>query len=120
MFLYLFKRIIFRIKYFFRQYYITSFYFFSHFLVSFLEKLDRFFAFKITLKHFFTPLYQDYSLIGYLFGFIFRSLRILIGAIFYLLIIVIFLIFYFLWLIFPIFVIFKVIESFLIYIGYPL
>ena len=55
--------------------------------VNALESLDRFWAVKITLRHLFEPLYQDRTMIGHILGFIFRSLRLILGGVLYLLII---------------------------------
>ena len=74
---------------------------FLHNFINFLEERDRTFAVRITLKHFFQPLYKDYSIIGRILGVIFRSLRVLIGGIFYLISGVIFLAVYLFWVLLP-------------------
>lgn len=108
MFAYLIKRFIFRIKQFLRHWYINSFFIYSHFVVSFLEKLDKYFAFRINLRYLFNPLYQDRSIIGYGLGFIFRSSRLLSGSLIYLFIIVFAVFLYLIWLTAPIFIIYKI------------
>lgn len=66
-----------RILDFFRHWYVDGFLKASDLSLGVLERLDRIFALRITFKNLFQPLYQDYSLIGYLLGFIFRTARIL-------------------------------------------
>lgn len=96
---------------FFKHWYVDSFYFFSQALISFLEGLDRFFAFKITLKHLFHPLYQDRTLIGYTLGFIFRLIRIIMGFVIYAFIIIFVFIVYLAWLIVPLFIIYQILKG---------
>jgi len=51
--------------------------------VKVLEAADRTLALKITLINFFKPLYQDYTIPGFIFGFFFRSLRVIIAIVAY-------------------------------------
>ncbi len=62
---------------------------------------DRSFALAITLRHFFEPLYKDYSIIGRILGIVFRSARIVIGGVFYLVLAFVFAIVYLIWLAIP-------------------
>src|SRR3989344_697158 len=52
-------------------------------LVNTLEKFDQRLALRVTVRYFFKPLYQDYTAVGYVFGFIFRSIRILLAILIY-------------------------------------
>jgi len=104
---YLINRFIFRIKDFFRHWYIKSFFIYIHFIISQLEKMDRFLAFKITLRHLFQPLYQDRSIIGYILGFIFRISRLFISAIIYFVIFAVAVMTYIIWIAIPIFLIYR-------------
>ncbi|MEK7634321.1 MAG: hypothetical protein AAB396_00330 [Patescibacteria group bacterium] len=107
---YLLNRFIFRIKEFIRHWYIKSFFVYSQFIVSILEKLDRYFALKITWRHIFEPLYQDRTILGYLLGFIFRFWRLAIGGLFYSLIILAAAGLYLVWLLIPFFIIYKIFK----------
>jgi hypothetical protein len=111
-FLYLFNRFTFRLKEFLRHWYINSFFVYSQFIVFQLEKLDRFFAFKITWRHLFQPLYQDRTILGYILGFIFRLQRLFVGGLFYLVIIGVAAGLYLVWLAFPIYIIYKIIYGY--------
>jgi len=108
---YLFTRFIYRLVEFFEHWYFNSFKIYSHFFISFLEKLDRVFAFKITLRNIFQPLYSDRSFLGYILGFFFRSWRIIIGGIIYLIIILLALSIYIFWLLIPPYIIYKILLS---------
>lgn len=70
-----------------------------------IQSLDKTFAVVINLKHFFVPLYKDYTLIGRFTGIILRFFRILIGFIIYLIITIIFGIIILVWWLIPIFLI---------------
>ena len=45
--------------------------------------MDQSIAFKVTLRNLFQPMYQERNIIGYVLGFIFRSLRLIFGMIIY-------------------------------------
>ncbi|MFA5099181.1 MAG: hypothetical protein WC461_03175 [Candidatus Paceibacterota bacterium] len=110
-FIYIINRFFYRFVDFWRHWYIGSFKIASHIFLSVLEALDRKVAFKITLKNFFQPLYQDRSFIGYFLGFIFRTIRLFFGGIFYLFVFVLALAVYLFWLAIPILVIFEIIKG---------
>jgi len=113
-FIYIFNRFLYRIKEFFRHWYVKSFFIYTHFVISLLEKIDRYFAFKITLRHLFVPLYLDRSVIGYILGFIFRLGRLIFGGTVYLLIIPAAVFFYLVWLGIPFYVGYRIIFD---YVG---
>ncbi len=108
---YLFTRIIYRLAEFLRHWYFNSFKIYSHFIISLLEKFDRKFAFRITLKNIFQPLYQDRSFIGYTLGFFFRGIRLIAGGIIYLILLLTAMIFYLAWLAVPIYIVLKIVAS---------
>ncbi len=108
---YLIKRFYHCLIEFLRHWYLNSFKIYSHFVISFFEKLDRRLAFKITARHLFHPLYQDRTFIGYTLGFFFRSIRLVIGGIVYITMIVIAVLIYLTWLIIPPYIIYKIISS---------
>ena len=80
---YLLHRFFYRIFDFFRHWYVDGSRVIAHTFISTLERIDRSLAVKITLQHFFEPLYKDYSIIGRILGVFFRSIRILIGGVAY-------------------------------------
>lgn len=106
-----FNRIIFRIANFIKHWYVTSFKIYFDFLVSFFEKLDRFWALKITYRHLFKPLYQDRSLIGYFLGFVFRAFRLVFGGFFYVVLFIIAVFIFMGWALIPFFAIYQIIKQ---------
>ena len=104
-------RILHRFAEFFRHWYVVSYYFIGRYLVSFLERLDRTLAFRITLKYLFQPLYQDYTVIGYILGFIFRSFRLVAGGLVYAAIILAAAALYLVWLLVPVFIIYRIVQG---------
>lgn len=108
-FIYLGHRFVYRVLEFLRHWYIKSMRMYSDFVLNKLEDIDKHFAFVITVKHIFHPLYGDYSIIGYVFGFLFRLLRLLIGAAVYVAVFVIAIFFYIIWLAAPIYILYQVV-----------
>jgi hypothetical protein len=100
-FLYLAKRFVYRILDFLRHWYVKSIRYYSNFCLDFFERLDRFFAWKITAQNIFKPLYGDYSLVGYVMGFLFRSARLLGTSIVYLFLFLISVVLYLIWVLVP-------------------
>lgn len=99
--IYLVERGLFRIYEFFRHWYADGSRFLAHVFISSLERLDRSFAVRITLRYFFEPLYKDYTVVGRILGVVFRSIRILLGTAVYLVCTVFFVAIYALWLALP-------------------
>jgi hypothetical protein len=107
---YLFNRFFYRLGEFLHHWYRGGFFFFFHRLVNLLERLDRFFALKINLRYLFKPLYQQYTFLGYVFGFIFRGIRIAIAGFIYGLVVLMFLVLYSAWALIPIFILIKILS----------
>lgn len=108
--LYLAERFLYRVVEFFHHWYIDASRHVLHILFSLLGNLDATFAVHITARHFFEPLYKDYSPVGRIVGIVFRSLRILIGSVVYIGIGLVFLILYIAWLLTPILIIFLILK----------
>ncbi len=70
--------------------------------ISALREMDKTFAVEVTLRHFFEPLYKDYSIVGRVLGIIFRSIRIIIGSALYCIVMIVFLFLYFVWISIPV------------------
>lgn len=103
------NRITFRISNFIRHWYYLSFKIYADLIVSLLEKFDKFFAFKITRRNLFKPLYQDRSIIGYVLGFFFRFWRLVFGGAFYAGFLVLALAAFVGWSAIPIFIFYKIV-----------
>ena len=81
-----------------------------HFMMM-LTAADRSFAVAITLRHFFEPLYKDYSIIGRILGIIFRSARVAIGCVCYFFLALAFALAYVIWLAIPAAIIFYAAKN---------
>lgn len=98
---YLIQRLFYRFVDFFHHWYVDGSRAIGHSFIGTLESADRSLALKITLKYFFRPLYGDYSPVGRVLGIIFRTFRILIGAVVYAVVAALFVAFYVAWLAVP-------------------
>lgn len=109
--LYLFNRLVYRIFEFIKHWYLDGSRLYFHIVISLLEKIDRTIAFKITLRYIFMPLYQDFSILGYILGFIFRFIRLFMGAIIYSILIFLALSIYLAWVVAPLYIISQIIFN---------
>lgn len=100
-----------RITDFFRHWYVDGFFKIVHWTLNFLERMDQSFALRITVKNWFQPLYQDYSFIGYLWGFVFRTIRILVGLAVYLLFVAVAFGLFAIWAAIPLYVIYQIVFN---------
>jgi hypothetical protein len=116
-FIYILRRFWYRIAIFFHHWYVDGSYFFGRQWLRLFLSLERTFAIRITIAHFFEPLYQDYSLMGQIIGPIFRLGRLAIGSVVYLVLGIIFLFLYLLWLAIPVILL---LESFLAFLFRPI
>lgn len=101
----IFDQLLFRVFNFLYRWYVGSFLRIYHVSISLLEALDRSIALRVSAKHLFVPMFGDKTVSGYILGFIFRFLRIVIGVVAYLAIILVSLAIYIAWAAFPILVI---------------
>ena len=113
--LYLLNRLFFRLADFFRHWYFAGSRSFGHRFISTLSSLDRRWALRQTVRHFFRPLYGDYSYVGRVLGVIFRIFRILIALALYTLCTILFAAAYLIWLLIPFVPLYMAYRSFLIY-----
>jgi len=104
--IYLVRQFFFRIYQFIHDWYVGSFIKIWHLTLNVLELMDKVFAIKVTFKNLFQPLYGDRSVIGYILGFAFRSLRFLICIFIYPIVIIIATAIYIIWIFIPIYIIY--------------
>lgn len=98
---YLLQRFLYRLGDFFHHWYVDASRNFGHRFVSFLERLDRTLAIRVTFRYLFHPLYKDYTILGRILGVVFRLGRIAIGVFVYLFFTALFSVFYLLWVLIP-------------------
>ena len=96
---------------FFEHWYVGGARFFWNRGLGLLMSLDATFAVPVTLRHLFEPLYQDRTFIGYILGFIFRTLRVLIGLLIYIFVVVFVFVLYVVWISLPAYFIYQVVRS---------
>jgi len=109
---YVVQRFFYRIFDFFHHWYIDGSRVIAHQFIDTLESADQTLALRITLRHFLEPLYKDYSVIGRILGIVFRTGRVIIGAVLYLFIAIIFAIAYLVWVAIPAVILFYVARNF--------
>ena len=108
---YLGYRLWYRIVTFLEHWYVRSMRRYWHWFINWLERIDYYLAWRITLKNIFKPLYGDYSIIGRTLGFIFRSLRVLFASAIYAVLFAAALALYLIWILIPIAVAYKIIGG---------
>ena len=108
---YLPARFLYRLFNFFHHWYVDGSRNLAHAYISRLEKMDRSLALQVTARHFFEPLYGDYSIIGRILGVIFRTGRIGIAGVIYLTISVVFGIIYLIWAGLPVYILYQVVRN---------
>ena len=108
---YLARRLLYRFLDFFHHWYVDGSRAFGRRFMATLTAADQSLAVAITLRHFSEPLYKDYSIIGRILGVIFRSVRVLIGGVFYLILALLFAVAYLVWLAIPAVIIFYAVKN---------
>jgi hypothetical protein len=108
---YLARRLLYRFLDFFHHWYVDGSYVIGRRFMATLTAADQSFAVAITLRHFFEPLYKDYSIIGRILGIIFRSVRVAIGGVCYLILAGAFALAYLIWIAIPAIIIFYVAKN---------
>jgi len=109
---YILERYFFRIYYFLYHWYVRGFRKATNWTLDYLEKLDYKFALRINLKNIFQPMYQDYSFMGHVLGFVLRSLRIFIASVIYAIFLTVCAALFLAWAAIPVFVFYKIISVF--------
>lgn len=112
-FSYLTHRLWYRVRIFFHHWYVDGSYFFGRLWMTIFLSLERTFALRITLTHFFEPLYQDYSIVGQIIGPIFRLGRVVTAGLLYSILGIFFLSLYLFWLAIPVVLLLQAFIAFL-------
>ncbi len=100
-FIYLGERFLYRIVEFLRHWYVKSGKIYSNFVLNKLSQIDEVLALRITWNHLLEPLYKDYSIVGRILGFVFRTIRLVLASVVYILIFAVSIFGYLLWLLIP-------------------
>jgi len=105
---FLLYRLLDTVRAFVAHWYFDGFLFTLHHIIEMITRLDRVFAVHITIRHLFEPLYQDYSFIGRVLGFVFRSMRSVLGIMLYSVLIIVALALFMVWASIPMFLLFGI------------
>lgn len=98
---YLAQRFVYRALDFLRHWYVKSVRIYWNSVFNWLQDIDRTLAWRITAQNLFAPLYGDFSVIGYVFGFLFRFVRLVVGGVIYLVLFALFIAAYVVWVAIP-------------------
>jgi hypothetical protein len=109
--IYLAKTLYFRVLMFFKRWYVSTFFKVYWNALRMIDYFERKIAVRANAHFLFKPLYQEYNIVGYVLGFVFRFFRIGSGYFLYFLIILFSFIFYVCWALLPIFLIYKIING---------
>ncbi len=109
--LYLSEHFFYHIIEFLRHWYVKSAKLYANFVLNRLEALDYYLAWRITAKNLFEPLYKDYSVIGRMLGFVFRSIRLIVGSVVYACLFAVAIALYLVWVAIPPYLVLKVISG---------
>ena len=110
-FVYIIQRFFCRFVDFFHHWYVDGSRYIAHTFLSTLTGMDKTFAVGITLRHFFEPLYKDYSIVGRILGIVFRSGRVAIGGAVYFVALIFCLFLYLIWVAIPAVLIILIIRE---------
>lgn len=108
---YVIRRFFFRIYNFFHHWYADGSRAVGRRFMAVMTRADQTLAVAITLRHFFEPLYKDYSIVGRIMGVVFRTLRVLVGAVIYLFLAAAFAVIYLVWLAIPVVILFYAVTN---------
>lgn len=100
-FAYVTQKFLWRIVDFLRHWYVRSAKLYSSYILDRLHDFDKVLAWKITLRNLFTPLYKDYTLVGYVLGFFLRAARLVVASVFYVAVFCVAVALYIIWLLTP-------------------
>ncbi|MBI4095221.1 MAG: hypothetical protein HY435_03450 [Candidatus Liptonbacteria bacterium] len=105
---YLAYRLFYRILGFFHHWYFDASKQFFHWFADYFGALEHALALRVTILHFFQPLWKDYTAVGRVLGVIFRSGRIVVAVTTYLVLGALFYAAYLVWLALPIYLLFVI------------
>ena len=109
---YLAKTFMFRIAMFFKHWYYDAFFAVYGTWLRFVRAGERRFAIRVNLHFLFRPLYQEYNIVGYVLGFVYRFGKTVFGMLLYTCVAVLAAGCYILWVMLPVVLIFKIIRGY--------
>ena len=109
--MYLFRNLFLTVFLFFKHWYVDGFNSIFGWALGTVRGLEKGLALRINFRFLFKPLYQEYNIYGYVMGFLFRVLRIIVGLLGYLFIMAIAVLIYVVWAAAPVFVVYRIITG---------
>ena len=109
---YLLQRFFYRIFDFFHHWYVDGSRAIGRSFMATIAAADQSLALKVTVRHFFEPLYKDYTIIGRILGIVFRTGRVAIGAVAYVFLAALFIVIYLAWLALPALIIYYAAKTY--------
>ncbi len=80
---YLFRTLLFHIFLFFKHWYSDALFLIYGVFLHAVRVFEKRLALRVNLHFLFKPLYQEYNIVGYVVGFLFRGLRIIFAGLVY-------------------------------------
>lgn len=111
LFVYLFKNLFLYIVFFFKHWYYDGLVFIYGKALGAIRNLEKGLAIRLNIRFIFQPLYQERNIYGYVLGFLFRSFRIVVGTLLYLLIFIVAAAAYAIWALVPAYAVYKIITG---------
>lgn len=96
------------ILFFFKHWYLDGFFAVVRAVSRTLGSLEKSLALKVNLYFFFEPLYQERNIYGYVIGFLYRSLKLLLGGVLYAVIVLAGVAAYLIWAAIPAYIIYRI------------
>lgn len=109
---YLAERFFYRIFNFFHHWYMDGSRAIGRSFMAAIASADRSLALRVTVRHFFEPLYKDYTIIGRILGVVFRTCRVAIGLVAYLVIAACYILAWAVWVLIPALIIYYAAKTF--------
>jgi hypothetical protein len=105
---YIVDRFFFRIFEFLRNWYLRSGRKYGNFVINVFEQMDRVFGWKVNILHMFSPLYRDYSVLGYILGFVLRLARLVVTSLLYAVVFLVAVFGFITWMLIPIYIVWNI------------
>ena len=109
---YLFRALLFHIFLFFKHWYSDALFVVYGAFLYVVRVLEKRLALRVNLHFLFKPLYQEYNVVGYVIGFLFRGVRIIFAGLVYCVLVVLALAVYVVWAAIPIVLVSQIVIHF--------
>jgi hypothetical protein len=108
---YFVQSLVFLVVSFFKHWYVDGFFYVVRAIAAMLRALEKKWALKNNAYFMFEPLYQEKNIYGYIFGFVYRSLKVFFGGMVYVVIVTCGLSLYIVWALIPLYSMYRLIYG---------